>query len=234
MVNTISTPRIERDGQRLDPARISGISLAIAVHVIALGLLTMSVQRPAATPITEPRTPITLIEPVKPPHNPPTQPIEAPIEKKPVSTTPKPAIAHPLPPLVTNSDTSRTVDIAVEPTTPEPLVTATDTGATSVATGSGDAAPISGVALQYRHNPPPVYPREALRQQWQGTVLLRVTVDEAGNPVQVDIETSSGHRALDRAARDQVLLQWKFVPAMQNGQALRAIGRVPVTFTLSG
>lgn len=232
MVNTISSAPIGRDTPRLDMARISGLSAAIAVHLIALGLLTMSVQPPAALPIVEPRTPIVLIEPTrKPPEKPP---VVVPIETKPASTMPKPLVAQPAPPIVTNSETARAVDIAVVPATTESIITVPDTGATAAETGNGHAAPVTGIALQYRHNPPPVYPREALRQQWQGTVLLRVTVDEAGNPVQVEIETSSGHRVLDRAARDQVLRQWKFVPAMQNGQAMRAIGRVPVSFALSG
>ncbi len=231
MVNTISTSRINGDSRQLDPARISGLSVAIAAHVIALGLLTMSVQPSSAIPIAEPRTPIVLIEPARLPPEPP--PI-VPIEKKPLSATPNPTIAAPTPPTVTHSDTARAVDIAVEPTVPEPLLSTTEPNTTATTTGSGTATPLSGIALQYRHNPPPAYPREALRQQWQGTVMLRVTVDEHGNPVQVEIETSSGHRVLDRAARDQVLRQWMFVPAMKNGQALRAIGRVPVTFALSG
>ncbi|MDO5610728.1 MAG: energy transducer TonB [Pseudomonadota bacterium] len=232
MVNTISTPRIKHDNLRLDPARISGLSAAIAVHVIALGLLTLSVQPPAATPIVEPRTPVVMIEPKPEPTEKP--PVELPIETKPISAMPKPPVAQPAPPIITHSETARAVDIAVVPATTESLITVPDTGATAAETGGGHATPVTGIALQYRHNPPPLYPREALRQQWQGTVLLRVTVDEAGNPVQVEIETSSGHRVLDRAARDQVLRQWKFVPAMHNGHAMRAIGRVPVSFALSG
>ncbi|MBE2211979.1 MAG: TonB family protein, partial [Xanthomonadaceae bacterium] len=45
---------------------------------------------------------------------------------------------------------------------------------------------------------------------------------------------SSGHRVLDRAAREQVLRKWKFVPARRNGRAVRAVGTVPVAFTING
>ena len=45
-------------------------------------------------------------------------------------------------------------------------------------------------------------------------------------------ETSSGNRDLDRAARMQVLKAWKFQPAMQDGRAVQAYGRVPVDFSL--
>ena len=66
----------------------------------------------------------------------------------------------------------------------------------------------------------------------QGTVLLRVLVDETGRPVQVEIERGSGHALLDRSAREQVLAHWRFVPAMANGHAVRAWAQVPVSFVL--
>ncbi len=66
----------------------------------------------------------------------------------------------------------------------------------------------------------------------QGTVLLRVLVDETGKPVQVSVEHGSGHLLLDRSAAEQVLAGWRFQPAMVNGQAVRAWARVPVTFDL--
>jgi protein TonB len=65
-----------------------------------------------------------------------------------------------------------------------------------------------------------------------GTVLLRVLVDEAGRPVQVVVEQSSGFRLLDRSAREQVLAGWRFQPASVDGRAVRAWARVPVSFEL--
>jgi protein TonB len=66
----------------------------------------------------------------------------------------------------------------------------------------------------------------------EGTVMLRVLVDVDGGPLEVTIEVSSGNRELDRAARAQVLKSWKFQPAMQDGRAVQAYGRVPVNFSL--
>lgn len=54
-----------------------------------------------------------------------------------------------------------------------------------------------------------------------------------GRPLRADIERSSGHRALDAAARRQVLAKWRFKPAMQDGHAIQAIGLVPIDFTLA-
>ncbi len=80
-----------------------------------------------------------------------------------------------------------------------------------------------------RHRP---IPRIAINGRMQGTVTLRVLVDEAGKPVDVVIESSSGHAVLDKAARDQVLAKWRFQPAQANGQPVRAWARIPVSFDL--
>jgi protein TonB len=93
--------------------------------------------------------------------------------------------------------------------------------------------PVAGVQLEYAQAPAPSYPRDALRDAIEGTVMLRVLVDVDGRPLDVQIEHSSGNRSLDRAAREQVLQRWRFRPAMQNGHAVQAIGLVPVDFRLN-
>ncbi len=67
----------------------------------------------------------------------------------------------------------------------------------------------------------------------QGTVTLRVLVDVDGSPLEVRVERSSGNRSLDNAARAQVLRQWKFQPATDNGRAVQAYGLVPIDFKLN-
>ena len=94
------------------------------------------------------------------------------------------------------------------------------------------AAPIEA-SLAYVANPV-VYPGNALRQHLQGTVVLRVLVDETGQPLEVTVMRGSGHAELDRSAREQVLAHWRFQPAIVNGHAVRAWASVPVTFTLRG
>ena len=94
------------------------------------------------------------------------------------------------------------------------------------------AAPIEA-SHAYVANPV-VYPGNALRQHLQGTVVLRVLVDETGQPLEVTVMRGSGHAELDRSAREQVLAHWRFQPAIVNGHAVRAWASVPVTFTLRG
>ena len=99
-------------------------------------------------------------------------------------------------------------------------------------TGAATAPPIEA-SLAYR-SAPLQFPVQALRQHMQGTVLLRVLVDETGKPLDVQVEHGSGYALLDRSARDQVLASWRFHPAVVNGQAVRAWARVPVSFALQG
>lgn len=91
---------------------------------------------------------------------------------------------------------------------------------------------IEGATLQVLRNPPPSYPAEAVRAGITGTVELEILVGTDGKPVDVLIVRSSGNRALDQAARRVVLQRWLFQPAMENGQAVQARGRVPIEFKL--
>lgn len=224
--HTVATPRP-------DLARIGGISSAIALHLIAFGLLLMPAQLPLQAPVEAGRTrfePV-IVEPLPPP--PPPIPVQ--VVERPRIAPPRHAPTLPrqqaVPPQHSTSLPSNAPDVA-------PPVIVDDGDAVAAPTrGSamsvpGDGAPLAGIALQYLSNPKPAYPREALREGLQGTVLLRVVVDENGRPVEVSIAGSSGHRVLDRAAREQVLRKWRFVPAMQDGRAVRAVGTVPVAFSL--
>jgi protein TonB len=92
--------------------------------------------------------------------------------------------------------------------------------------------PVAGMQLQYLRAQAPPYPRDALRDGLQGSVLLRVLVGVDGQPLEVSIARSSGHRILDQAAREQVLKRWKFHAALQQGMPVQAYGLVPVNFSL--
>ena len=94
------------------------------------------------------------------------------------------------------------------------------------------AATTSGAQLQALRAPPPPYPADAMRAGLSGTVELEILVGIDGRALDVRIVRSSGHRVLDQAARRTVLSKWTFVPAMRDGRAVEALGRVPVAFTL--
>lgn len=81
-------------------------------------------------------------------------------------------------------------------------------------------------------NPPPRYPWIARVNGWEGTVMLRVTVGEDGTPSEVSVARSSGYPVLDAAAQIAIV-QWKFLPATERGQAVRSSVELPVRFRLT-
>jgi len=80
-------------------------------------------------------------------------------------------------------------------------------------------------------NPPPAYPRKSRQKDEQGQVVLTVWVDEEGNPVKIEIKTSSGFERLDEAAVDAVG-DWRFDPARIGAQAAKGIVDVTIRFVL--
>jgi protein TonB len=57
--------------------------------------------------------------------------------------------------------------------------------------------------------PEPPYPKIALESGQQGTVVLSLAGDEAGNVVSVDVKTSSGFSVLDRATANFIKRHWR-------------------------
>jgi protein TonB len=208
-----------------DRVRIAALSAAIAVNLAVL----LAALRPMAPQIatTVDRTREMVLTWV-------TAPPKVPDPPPPVVMKPQPAP----PPVVPHT--------RVQPKTAPPIAKPTDEGsvvAPPAVTTPGietptdtppqtfvDTAPIEA-SLAYR-SAPLSFPAQAIRQKMHGTVMLRVLVDAEGKPVQVEIEHTSGHSLLDRSARDQVLANWRFQPAMVQGHAVSAWARVPVSFEL--
>ncbi|GAB3789405.1 energy transducer TonB [Dyella agri] len=201
-----------------DAARVAALSAAIALNLAALLILTrpLAPQALALVEKLDTSTHVVFIEP------PPPVPQPPPINLKPLPhPPPAPVHVHPRPDVVLPPATP-----SIEGTQPMPP----QAPPTAAPSDADTSAPVEAT-LAYR-SAPLQFPMQAMRQHLQGTVLLRVLVDETGKPVQVDIEQGSGHVVLDRSAREQVLAHWRFQPAMVNGHAVRAWARVPVNFVL--
>jgi protein TonB len=101
--------------------------------------------------------------------------------------------------------------------------------------GNGSGLSASGAALtqaRYRHTPRPEYPESARRAGREGTVLLRVLVDDQGRSKQVEINHSSGSDALDRAAA-AAISRWRFYPARYGDRAVESWIKIPIEFALA-
>ncbi|WP_259161109.1 energy transducer TonB [Xanthomonas sp. 4461] len=208
----------------IDTSRVLAISTAVALHLLAGGLLLIPLShRAIPQPPPEPRWVMPITIPTAPP--PPLVPVD--VKFKPQTHTPPKTVpvAVPVPtPLIDHTPVLDSATVALP---------AANTAMDSAPTIAAPSGPIEAGQLQYLSSPAPSYPAAALRAGQQGTVLLRVLVGTDGRPAEVSVQTSSGHRALDLAARSQVLRSWRFQPAMQNGQAVQAYGLVPVSFSLN-
>jgi TonB family protein len=102
-------------------------------------------------------------------------------------------------------------------------------------TGNGFGSSGTGIALtqaRYRDTPRPDYPESARRQGREGRVLLRVLVDDQGRVKQVEIHSSAGSEALDRAATEAIE-RWRFHPARNGDQPVESWLRIPIEFRLA-
>ena len=99
--------------------------------------------------------------------------------------------------------------------------------------GIGNGTSWSGATqARYRETPQPHYPDSARREGKEGRVLLRVLVDEEGKTKAIEVNTSSGHDLLDRAATEAIK-KWRFVPARAGGKPIETWVKVPIEFQLS-
>ena len=205
----------------VDPKRVAANAAVVALHALVFAVLMLpSRWEPPVTPA--PRTTTIIdIEPLPPPPIPPTPPppVLTRVQPTPVPVDP-PRIVVPDTPPVDPAPVFETGEIAAAPVA--------DVGPPPTTFDAGPQL----ATLAYLANPAPRYPRPSLRAGDEGRVLLRVLVDAFGRPVEVTVERSSGHRDLDRAARDKVLADWRFHPAQRDGVAVPAYALVPIDFTL--
>lgn len=227
MAKSQSGSRSPAGAQRPDPTRIAGISGTLLFNGCAFLLLLIPMTQPALLSLPDRAPEFTWIDPkpVPPPLPPPLPAVVLP---------PTPAIPVPQAPVAPPAIVAR--DAMPAPSAQAPIVDSGEVPATWTDPGAGApmAMPtaVAGVRLQYASAPPPTYPRQALLDGAEGTVVLEVLVGSDGRPREVRIHASSGDRRLDDAARRQVLRQWRFQPAMQDGRAVEARGLVPVDFNL--
>ena len=85
--------------------------------------------------------------------------------------------------------------------------------------------------IGYRNNPAPDYPPLAVRQGWQGTVLLRVRVLTSGAVDSIEVVKSSGKKVLDDAAIHTVE-RWVFAPSTRGSTPVDGFATVPIEFKL--
>jgi periplasmic protein TonB len=115
-----------------------------------------------------------------------------------------------------------------------PAETPMEPSQNAVAATEAPAAPAGAPAqeLKTKNRVEPTYPPAARRAGEEGTVRLRILVDERGIPRDIQIAQGSGFARLDQAAIDAVR-KWRFVAASNGSQTITAWTQVAITFRLT-
>ena len=193
--------------------RGSAAILVIAAHVIVIYAIAISlrvVEAPAFLP------PLTgeFIETAQPIDE-PLPPVSEPIFEQKEIYYPAPDVPQQTPPI---SDSG----IIFKPAPPV---------ADAPPLASGSPPILERTNLQVTRRVDPVYPPAAIRGNQEGTVRLRLLVDERGRAREVQVAKSSGFDRLDEAAVSAVR-RWQFAPATQDSRAVSAWTEVSVVFRL--
>lgn len=116
------------------------------------------------------------------------------------------------------------------PAPPAPTPPAHPGPSTAAPTSAAPAGPVEGLAVSCS-DAKPVYPAQSARMGEEGTVKLRVIINERGVVDKVTVQQSSGSSRLDNAARDAVLAMHCRPPTV-NGKPVVAAAIKPITFRL--
>ena len=76
------------------------------------------------------------------------------------------------------------------------------------------------------------YPSKAKENKWEGTVLCELVVEKDGSINEAKVLKSSGYQLLDIEALRVVLNMPKWTAGMQNGDSVRVIFALPISFKL--
>lgn len=166
-----------------------------------------------------------------PPPPPPQQKLEKPVEQAPQVFIPQPKLVLP-----SQGPTQVTVDVPPPPSAPvlaaAPKVAAVTGPAIAAPAPASDPIEGGDLSSQVMSAKPPTYPVDARRRREQGTVKLLVLVGPDGHVSDIQLASSSGSQALDRAALGAVK-RWRWAPQKKGGAPVAVRGYVTIPFVLT-
>ncbi len=230
------------------------LALAIALHATVVLVLLSSLQ-PKVADIVTPREVVISLLPQRDASRPLPRP-EPQVARPPQAAQPVPAVS-PTPQPVAVPAPPAPAQRSVVSEAPAPATASATPAATAAPVASAPAAdvkaapapahspahppapaaataekvPMTVSSVEYLQPPKPEYPPMAKRAGEQGKVVLRVLVDEKGQPERVDVRDSAGYPKLDEAAR-QAVLRASFRPHLEDGRAVPVYVLVPISFNL--
>lgn len=206
----------------LPPERLAGLAIVLALHAAALWGLWQHRLLPA------PREALTLfvnfIEPPAPARQEEAKQPQPPKPKAPEKPRPRQIVAAA--PVVAPTD------YIAPPPPPAPAIEAPAPPAAPPAP-SAPLALSTELAVHCPERTAPAYPSVSRRLGEEGTVVLRVELDDSGRVAAARVHSGSGHARLDEAAL-AVVYGWRCTPAERNGRPVRATALQPFKFVLQG
>lgn len=194
-------------------SRSGPAAAVIGVHVLIAYVLSVSMGMVDVPKFAAP------VEAIFIPEDKPVVPEpEIPIVKPEIADVVQP-VDNPMPQLEFDEPVVPPADVPMQPS--QNAITATETAG---------GAPAQELKASKRVEP--AYPPQSRRAGEEGSVHLRILVDERGVPRDVQIMKGSGFARLDQAAMEAVR-KWRFVAATNGSQAITAWTQVAITFRLT-
>jgi protein TonB len=194
-----------------------GFALVSLLHVLFIYLIATGLMRQGKAP-EDPVASVSLVFEKSPP--PTTEPVP-----EPRTDDPEPWVRPPPEtPLVVDESEPDVIAVPLPPPTGD--TTSTGSTMTELPLVAPRIDPRSGLSQ-------PEYPAAAIRQGWEGRVLLRLTVGENGRVLAAELVRSSGHAVLDEAAIRAALRDWRLLPARRGTAAVEGIFSTWVRFSLA-
>ena len=202
---------------------LAGLTIAVLLFLIMHALIARS-QRARSYPDAYPIVDFVRLAPeVQPP---PRDEREPPEEPPPPEVPPTPSL---------------TLQAANQPQLPAPqieMAAAITSGPlldmTPLAAPTGNKQTVlSGHELIPLVRVPPRYPGRAARLQIEGSVTVEFTITADGSVADPAVIESDPPRVFDKAAL-QAIVQWKFKPRVENGQAIGSRASQRIEFALGG
>lgn len=87
--------------------------------------------------------------------------------------------------------------------------------------------------LVYNSRIQPSYPKSAIKNKEQGTVILMILVGKDGSPLKITIDPVTKASPTLVQAAIETAKQWRFNPAIEHGKPIEGYARVPIEFSLT-
>jgi len=199
--------------------RVFGIAFAIAMEVGIVYALLVTLGYVKAPPLMPDRIHIFNVAPPKPDDMTPPPP--------PQIFNPPDVVFVPPEVVLTYTPPTPTTPISIPP--PLPPVQPTPQRVQPTPTPPVVFTPARSIAATHTT---PEYPALSRRLREQGTMRLKLTIDEMGIVTQAMVVNSSGFQRLDEAAVSWVKSHWRYTPAMQGTKAVASMADAIVEFRL--